>query len=157
MPPKYSHAEIERRWLVEATDGLQLSAVRARTIEDKYVTAGRLRLRKICEQSCPPVFKLGKKYERTGSEPELVVNIYLSEAGYQSLSVLPGRTATKVRYSVEGGALDVYEAPNHALVIFEMEFTSCEAAAAYVAPRFVGAEVTAEEKYTGFALSDVAV
>jgi len=157
MPPKYSHAEIERRWLVETTDGLQLSAVRARTIEDKYLTAGRLRLRKICEKNCPPVFKLGKKYERTGSEPESVVNIYLSEAEYQSLSVLPSRTATKVRYSVEGGALDVYEAPNHAPVIFEMEFTSCEAAAAYVAPPFVGMEVTADEKYTGFTLSDEAI
>jgi CYTH domain-containing protein len=156
MPPKYSYAEIERRWLVETIDGLHLSAVRARTIEDKYLTAGRLRLRKICEQRCPPVFKLGKKYERIGSEPESVVNIYLSEAEYQSLSVLPGRTATKVRYSVEGGALDVYEARNHALVIFEIEFTSCEAAAAYVAPPFVGREVTADEKYTGFALSEEA-
>ena len=157
MPPKYSHAEIERRWLVETTDGLPLPAVRARTIEDTYLSAGRLRLRKICEQSCPPVFKLGKKYGRAGSEPESVVNIYLSEAEYQSLSVLPGRTATKVRYSVEGGALDVYEVPNRALVIFEMEFTNCEAAAAYAAPPFVGKEVTADEKYTGFALSEEAV
>jgi CYTH domain-containing protein len=157
MPSKYSHPEIERRWLVETTDGLQLSAVRARTIEDKYLSGSRLRLRKICEQSCPPVFKLGKKYEHTESEPESVVNIYLSEAEYQSLSVLPGRTTTKVRYSVEGGALDVYEAPNHARVIFEMEFASCEAAAMYLAPGFVGTEVTADEKYTGFALSGVAV
>lgn len=131
--------------------------MRARTIEDKYLSAGRLRLRKICEKNCPPVFKLGKKYERTGSEPESVVNIYLSEAEYQSLSVLPGRTATKVRYSVEGGALDMYEAPNHALAIFEMEFNSREAAAAYVAPPLVGREVTADEKYTGFALSEEAV
>jgi len=58
---------------------------------------------------------------------------------------------------VEGGALDIYESPVYGFVIFEVEFSSQEAAAAYVAPNFVATEVTFNEKYTGFALSEEAL
>jgi hypothetical protein len=140
LQPKYSTLEIERRWLVQAVDALPLSAARVRKLDDKYLSGGRLRLRKVSEVSCAPIYKLGKKYLGAAPEPEAVVSVYLTEVEYKSLLVLPGRSATKLRYSVEGGAVDVYESPSQ------------EAATAYAAPRFVHSEVTFNERYTGFAL-----
>lgn len=153
MQPKYSHPEIERRWLVEKPDDLRIVGARTRTIEDKYLTGGRLRLRKVSEEGRQPVFKLCMKYEHLASEPGAVVNIYLTETEYKVLAALPGRTAKKFRYSVEGGALDVYQQPDHRLAIFEMEFMSSQAAAAYILPKFLGQEITHHEAYTGFELA----
>lgn len=157
MQPKYSRPEIERRWLVKVVDILSLEDARVRKLEDKYLSGGRLRLRKASETKCDPIYKLGKKYPNASSEPESVVSTYLTEEEYKSLLRLPGRSATKLRYSVEGGALDIYESPVYGFAIFEVEFSSQEAAAAYVVPKFVATEVTFNEKYTGFALSEEAL
>ncbi len=156
MQPKYSQPEIERRWLVAVDKAVRLPQVRAKKIEDKYLSGGRLRLRKVSEENCEPIFKLGKKYLRSEASPESVVSIYLTESEFKVFLALPGRGATKTRYSVQGGALDVYEHPSHEHAIFEIEFESERAAAEYLPPEFVREEVTFNEKYTGFGLSEEA-
>jgi len=146
--PKYSLPEFERRWLVPDASLLDLSACRVRRIEDKYLDGGRLRLRAVSEDGVGIVYKLGKKYES-----KQVVSVYLSREEYGSLLVLPGAVARKMRYSVAGGALDVYEYPLGGLLVFEIEFESAEGMAEYVPPAFVGEEITANAKYSGFALA----
>lgn len=154
MPPKYTHPEIERRWLVEPDRIPPLEGMRERRIEDTYLSGGRLRLRKITEDHRLPIFKLGKKYARSGHEPESVVNIYLSEDEYEALRVVPGRIAVKSRFSIADGALDLYEQPKHGFAVFEIEFSSPEAAAVYKPPGFVGEEITFNETWSGFSLAE---
>lgn len=154
MPPKYSQPEIERRWLVDQNRIPLVEGARVRRIEDTYLSHGRLRLRKVSEEHQPPIFKLGKKYARSGHEPESVVNIYLSEDEYESLRALPGRIAVKSRFSIADGALDLYEQPKHGFAVFEIEFSTPEAAAGYEPPEFVGEEITFVENYSGFSLAE---
>jgi CYTH domain-containing protein len=153
MSQKYSLPEIERRWLVPKERLPALAAVPRRTIEDRYLEGSRLRLRAVFAEGEETVFKLGKKYRREGRAPEHVVSIYLTEQEYDVLRALPGVTARKVRYAVEGGSLDVYGHPPSAPMIFEMEFASQDAASAYRAPAFVGEEVTFIAVDSGYVLA----
>ena len=124
-----------------------------RTIDDKYLDGGRLRLRRIDSFESEPVFKLGKKYEAAVGQPEHVVSIYLTTNEYEALDRLPGQRARKRRHFVAGGSLDVYELPRHEFSIFEVEFSSCEAMQLYVPPEFVGEEVTFNAIFSGHALA----
>jgi|SRR5579862_1269016 len=163
--PKYATLEIERRWLVNSSAMELLRAAPSRHIEDRYLVQTRLRLRKVLETGKAPVFKLGKKYgeadgetdentdEKTGELSRYVVSTYLTEAEFDTLSALPAYVARKVRYAVEGGALDVYETPSAGLTIFEVEFSSEAKAREYVPPSFVSQEVTGVSGYTGYALA----
>jgi CYTH domain-containing protein len=157
MVQKYSLPEIERRWLVRAEAAPLLGAAHRRVIEDKYIEGGRLRLRAVFTEGAETVFKLGKKYAREGSRPEQIVTIYLVAQEYQVLRELPGATSRKVRYSIEGGSLDIYEYPSSSPIIFEIEFPSEAAADAYVAPAFVGEEITFNANYSGYALAQRAL
>jgi len=58
------------------------------------------------------------------------------------------------RYSVAGGALDIYERPRAGLAIFEMEFEDEAAARRYQAPHFVTREITGESSFSGVSLSE---
>ena len=157
MDPKYSLPEIERRWLVRAEAIPTLASVPRRIIEDRYIRGGRLRLRAMFANDAEPIYKLGKKYGREGSDPEQVVNIYLTEQEHQSLLALPGATLRKARYSVESGSLDVLDYPSPGLAIFEIEFPDQGAASAYIPPAFVEEEITYNTRYSGYALAQVAL
>lgn len=157
MPQKYSSPEIERRWLVHEDRLPPLSAARRREIEDRYIHGGRLRLRAVRAEGVDPIFKLGKKYPRVGTDPEDVVSVYLSEQEHEVLQGLPGAIARKARYSIEGGSLDVYECPCPRPTIFEVEFECQAEAAAYLPPDFVAEEVTFDARYTGHALAQEAL
>lgn len=126
-------------------------------LEDKYLDGGRLRLRVVSSEDSEPVFKLGKKYIREGAAREQVVTIYLTEQEYRILNLLPGKVARKLRYSIGGGSLDVYELPSSAPAIFEVEFASEAAASAYAAPAFVAAEITSDANYNGYAFAQGAI
>lgn len=154
--PPYSKTEIERRWLLPAEVRLELHATREREVEDRYILETRLRLRKVMESGHQPVYKLGKKYEPHASGAHQVVSTYLSEAEYEVLAKLPALVSRKRRKSVLGGALDVYLLPNPGLRIFEVEFSSPEAAAAYTPPNGVGKEVTNDPTFTGYSLAGAA-
>ena len=63
--PKYSQLEIEKRGLVENTLLPDLSKLKCRVIEDRYLHDGRLRLRKIgwADGENHSIYKLCKKYD----------------------------------------------------------------------------------------------
>jgi CYTH domain-containing protein len=153
VTPKYSIVEIERRWLVDAAKLGDYQGCPRRAIEDCYIAGTRLRLRRIEAASSEVVYKIGKKYGKTGKEVEPITNIYLSSAEYQRLKRLPGQTVRKIRYSLAGGSLDIYVSPNAGLAVFEVEFSSETAAQSYSPPDFVREEITGEPRYTGAALA----
>ena len=150
--PKYSLPEIERRWLVPAAFLDGLAGQPHRVIEDVYIERTRLRLRAIHEPDGRVAYKLCKKYGRSDSLAQPITNIYLSGDEYLALLALGGSRVRKQRYAVADGAIDVYLSPVP-LGIFEIEFPSEQAAAAYVPPRFVGREVTDDMDYSGASLA----
>jgi CYTH domain-containing protein len=149
--PKYSQAEIERRWLVDVASVGSLEGVPYRDIEDLYVHDTQLRLRKVTSSSGAVEFKLCKKYGRGEGLVEAVTNLYLSQREYELLAALRGDLSRKRRYSYSGGALDLYAA--FPLAVFEVEFGSEVEAQRYVAPPFVGREVTGDGEYSGGSLA----
>lgn len=151
MSPKYSAAEIERRWLVDLQLVGSLAALPCREIEDLYIAGTNLRLRKVSGDEV--VFKLGKKYGKTHRCVEQVVSVYLTELEFNVMATLPGSRVKKSRYTLAGGLLDVYQSPNQGFAVFEVEFQSETAANDYTPPRFVLAEITQDATYNGFALS----
>jgi CYTH domain-containing protein len=152
--PKYSAIEIERRWLVDLTLVGDLSSAPFREIEDLYVSGSRLRLRKMSEPNGGVIFKFGKKYGKTSPASEAVTNLYLSETEHCQLTRLPGQRTLKRRYTVAGGALDIYHLPQSGLAVFEVEFDDEASAQAYRPPPFVTREITSDPAFSGFAMAE---
>ena len=151
--PKYSLAEIERRWLVNLTAVGDLSVLPYREIEDRYVAGSRLRLRRINDPEKGTTFKFAKKYGKESGISEAITNLYLTEEEYQILLVLPGRTIAKRRYAIAGGALDIYHCPREGLAVFEVEFEDEASAERYEPPLFAIREVTDEHEFSGVSLA----
>lgn len=151
--PKYALLEFERRWLVDLTAVGCLEAYPYRDIDDLYISGTRVRLRKITEPDAPSIFKLGKKYGKQTSISEPITNLYLSELEYLLFVYFPGYRIQKRRYSIQGGALDVYSEPVQA-AIFEVEFADEETAEAYKPPSFVSREITDDPSFTGISLAE---
>jgi len=151
VEPNYTVAEIERRWLVRF-DAVDLLDKPYREIEDLYISDTRLRLRRVENMEGRVDFKLCKKYGKRSTLSELITNLYLSEQEYRLLAQLEGRTVRKRRYTLEGGALDLYpgEPP---IAVFEVEFASEAEAQQYSPPPFVGEEITDNGVYSGAALA----
>jgi len=151
--PKYAHAEIERRWLVDLASVGSLDGVPYRTIEDLYVPGTGLRLRRMTGPDGTTVFKFCKKYGKSSALSEAMTNLYLTAAEHAFLlGCLQGVVVTKRRHLVEGGAIDLYPG-SEGLAVFEREFASEAQAAAYVPPVFATVEVTADPMYSGAALA----
>ncbi|MFC4763548.1 CYTH domain-containing protein [Dyella koreensis] len=150
--PKYSLAEIERRWLVSPGFLTELENLPHWVVEDLYVEGTQLRLRKMSSSRGEVIYKFCKKYGRVASLANPMTNIYLSEVEYRTLSVLKGKSISKHRYAIAGGSIDVYpKLPG--IAIFEIEFESEGEAAGYVPPDFVGDEVTDDARHSGQALA----
>jgi CYTH domain-containing protein len=79
----------------------------------------------------------------------LITNTYLSAVEYDVLVSLSAVVLTKTRFSVPPLGVDVFEPPLHGLVLAEAEFTSDEAARAFVPPQECVAEVTDDVRFTG--------
>jgi len=152
--PKYSAMEIERRWLVDLSLAMDLSCASFRKIEDLYIEGSRLRLRKITECDGGCIFKLGKKYGKSSTASEPVTTLYLTEAEHVRFSKLPGAATLKRRYSVAGGAIDIYQRPRPGLAVFEIEFHDEESATSYRPPPFVTREITGESSFSGVSLAE---
>ena len=151
--PKYALMEIERRWLVDPAAVGDLADVPYRLVEDLYVSGSRLRLRKTTEPSGSAVFKFGKKYGKRSVLSEPITNLYLTQAEHRQLSGLAGFAASKRRYSIAGGSLDVYQRADSQLIIFELEFDDEAAAQRYVPPPFVTREITDDPAFSGYSLA----
>ena len=90
------YAEYERRFLV--TEPPDVSECRYVDIEDRYLDAGRLRLRKVLSQTGETQYKLCKKYKPQSVDVTPIVNIYLDVEEYQLMLALPARPLSKRRY-----------------------------------------------------------
>jgi CYTH domain-containing protein len=151
-PLKYTLPEIERRWLVEPERAPALAGLSHSDITDKYFDGTRLRLRRV-QSPQGIVHKLCKKYAAEGDAFESITNIYLSRDEYDLLNALPGIEVNKARYHLpEGGAIDRYPAPLD-LLLYSVEFETIEAAETFAAPRFIGGEVTDDDRYGGLRLA----
>ncbi len=153
MPIKYSLPEIERRWLMDIANVARLDDVPFQLIEDRYLVGTHLRLRKIVTADKQMAFKLGKKYDKTSEVSQPITNLYIDAQEYATLARLDAAVATKRRYSIQGGSLDVYVAPNAGFAVFEVEFVTEDAAKHYMPPGFVGEEITGDTRYSGYALT----
>ena len=146
--PRYALDEIERRWLVNSAAVGDMTNHTFRLYEDS-----RLRLRRITEPDGTVIYKLGKKYGKRTRLSEPITTLYLDKGEYDRLRCLEGSISVKRRYALAGGSLDIYQLPNPGLMIFELEFASEAAAAAYQPPAFVTREVTDQPEHSGYRLS----
>ena len=97
--------------------------------------------------------KFCKKYGGDDPVSAPITNLYLSEAEFAALAVLPARTITKRRYRLTHGGrdfgVDVFEGDLAGLVLCEAEDESRAAVLALVFPPWAGREVTEDPFFTG--------
>lgn len=143
--------EIERRFLVVPADIPPHDPARNERIDDLYVEDARLRLRRVTyADSRPPLFKLSKKYESPDPVLRPMTTLYLTEAEYDRLSILPGRRLGKQRLRPEGGepwCVDRFDGPLDGLVIAEIEMDDEAALRALAPPAYAACEVSLEAFY----------
>ncbi|HEY1750777.1 MAG TPA: hypothetical protein VGG29_05915 [Caulobacteraceae bacterium] len=154
--PKYALLENERRFLVHALP--DLAGARVRLIEDRYLDAGRLRLRRVTHfDGHPPEHKLCKKYGSADPVSGPIVNIYLTAEEHAAFAALPGRPLAKRRHTVAHAgrafSVDVFEGPLAGLVMCEAEAPTPEAIRALAFPPWATHEVTADPFFGGASLS----
>jgi len=148
---KYAVVESERRFLLGSLpDGVE----RVAEIADRYVTDTRIRLREVVEADGTVVRKLGHKV-RLGDGPERIActSVYLDDAEWAALAVLPATTLRKRRHHVylDGQHVAVDEFPDGTLMA---EIDGGDRPVAAVPPGLdVLREVTLDEAWTGQALS----
>jgi CYTH domain-containing protein len=150
--PKYAILENERRFLVAQPP--DLGGTRVRLIEDRYLSCGRLRLRRITHfDGQAAEFKFCKKYGSDDPSSEPITNLYLTEPEHAALSDLPGCPLRKRRHTVRWGeraySVDVFEGPLAGLVTCEAEAASAEAIRALAFPPWAPREVTADPLFSG--------
>ncbi len=147
---KYAVVEHERRWkLTEVPAG----ARDPRRIADRYLDGTRLRLR-LVETPAGEVLqrKLGHKRRVDPADPSAVMHtsLYLDEAEWAALAVLPGQDLAKTRWLLNVGdwlaAVDEFA---DGLVLLEIDFGSEAALRDFEPPDWLGEEVTQEEAFTG--------
>lgn len=96
---KYAVVERERRYLVA---NLPEEVAESREIVDRYLDGTRMRMREVRTADGTVTRKLGHKV-RLGSGPAEVActNLYLDDAEWEALLVLPARVLRKTRHLVE--------------------------------------------------------
>lgn len=156
--PKYAQLEIERRMRIPPDLLPDLSALPYADIEDRYLEAGRLRLRKVTESgSSESIYKFCKKYGKTGRYEEPIVNIYLAREEYENLLLLPGRDLIKrrYRYNYQGHrfSIDAHTGRWDGLYLCECEAASTTEALEIAFPPFAVEDVTDDPRFSGVALA----
>ncbi len=149
--PKYSLAEIERRWLVPNALAAPLLDGQPAIITDTYLTGSRLRLRRVDGADGSTLYKFCRKYGDREGPSESITNLYLEAAEYDILASLPGERVIKHRHRLQEGSIDVYG--KGALHIYEIEFQALDAAMRYTPPPFVQREITGDDDYSGLTLA----
>ena len=112
----------------------------------------RLRLRQAIETNPKRgvvEYKLTQKIPDPAGRPGLITTVYLSEAEYQVLTVLPARILRKVRHSIPPFGVDAFEGVLLGLYLAEAEFTTDQESAEFSPPVFAVAEVTGDRRFTG--------
>jgi CYTH domain-containing protein/GNAT superfamily N-acetyltransferase len=152
---KYARVERERRFLL-AESPPELAQAPCRRIEDLYITASRLRLRKVVSSSGEIEYKLTQKIDDDATH-RVVTSIYLTAQEYARLSQLPGKRLTKCRYDQfwknSRFGIDVFDEPLDGLVLAEIEAASDVELDAIVGPPVMHVEVTDRTEFTGGVLA----
>jgi len=150
---KYARRERERRFLFSVPpDG---HAVRVARIEDRYLLATRIRLRRATEtvgvdgDVDRTLYKLTQKVSARGGAPGLITTMYLDAAEYGVLAQLPAASLSKTRLSIPPLGVDVFEDALAGLVLGEAEFDDDESLAGFVAPPGAVAEVSHDQRLAG--------
>lgn len=154
--PKYSKMEIERRFLVLADRLPALDSLTFLLIEDRYITATRLRLRSLTDsRTGAQQLKFCKKYEREEENSGPIVNMYLTKGEFDLLSQLPGHPIRKRRYHMDHAghrwAIDVFLDAPAGLLLCEIELE--DRLALVQLPPWAGDEVTLDVFFTGASLA----
>lgn len=147
-------SEIERKFLVPAVPGSLELGTGARLRQGYLAIDGpvEVRLRRVGETATLTV-KSGSGLTRTE------VDLTLTETEAEELwPSTEGRRIEKVRFRVPLATgelidLDVYEGALDGLVTGEVEFPSAAAAAAFVAPAWLGRDLTDEEGWSNASLA----
>ena len=149
---KYAVVERERRLLLRS---MPEGVVSRSGITDLYLAGTRLRLREVVDEDGQVVRKLGQKI-RMGAGPAEIAHttMYLDEAEWSALAVLPAGTLTKTRHRVvrDGWQIAVDEFEDGTLLA---EIDDGDHVSATV-PEWldVVVEVSTDEAWTGGALAD---
>jgi CYTH domain-containing protein len=147
---KYARIERERRFLLDRFPP-DVIAIGIRRITDRYIDGTTLRLREQSEESGPTIFKLTQKISAraSGAQEGLITSMYLTKDECCVLAQLPAKKLSKTRHSVPPFGIDVFEGVLEGLLLGEAEFDSAAAAEALRLPSFIGAEVSADNRFTG--------
>ncbi len=151
--PNPNYREIERRFLVDQIPADVLESPSS-NVEQGYLSGYPLtvRIRRISEGESFLTIKRGDPANREERE------IALDDAQFETLwPMTEGWRIEKTRHRHPFGEclieLDIFSGRHHGLVIAEVEFPSTEAAAAFVAPGWFGAEVTHNPAYSNASLA----
>lgn len=142
---KYAVVERERRFLLAS---LPEGVVETWDIHDRYVDGTRLRLREV-RRPDGVVRKLNHKVRLGGAAEVACTSIYLDDAEWQRLQVLPGRALHKRRHHVRRDGLHVVvDEFDDATLLAEIDDGDGEPVAV---PAWLDVvrEVTDEEEWTG--------
>lgn len=157
---KYSHIERERRFLLSKVPSPD-QVLRVLQIHDRYLHGTRLRLRLIEESGRQPVQKLGQKVRLDETSPRVVAHttMYLTEAEFSALLVLPADELTKTRHVLTVGdstvAVDVFHGNLDGLVLAEVDLGERDTMLPTL-PATPLAEVTNDTRFTGGVLATTA-
>ncbi|TFU03920.1 hypothetical protein EUV02_11870 [Polymorphobacter arshaanensis] len=154
--PKYALFEHERRFLVDPARCPPLDGAAMVRIEDLYIVATRLRLRRVTGAGAAPVYKLCRKYLSDDPVSAPITNLYLTAEEFAQLDVLPGNRISKCRYRIDGFGLDVFEGRHAGLIIAEIEAPTQAAVLAQMMPGWAMREVTGDPAYSGAELARTA-
>ncbi|HEV2911866.1 MAG TPA: hypothetical protein VGX92_01000 [Pyrinomonadaceae bacterium] len=161
---KYARIERERRFLLRDLPAPLTRASEHVQITDNYITATRLRLRRIrVPLTKERVWKLTQKfapdppdYSRT-----VITNLYLSPSEYEVLSVFEGNEIRKNRYPFEhegrAYSIDVFLGALWGLVLAETSFETDGEMRDFAPPPFAVMEVTNDEMFTGARLVELTI
>lgn len=144
--------EIERKYLVQQLPE-SLSGYPCRIIEQGYLnTDPVVRIRRDNE-------KYELTYKSKGFMTRMEYNLPLTQEAYEHLlTKIDGRLIQKKRYMIPlnndlTAELDIFEGDLAPLILVEVEFSSEEAALAFVPPSWFGDNVTFSGKYQNSTLS----
>ncbi len=159
-PRKYARVERERRFLVPT---LPIEKPWAdRRIDDLYIEGTRIRLRRsvgIVDGEPEKLIKLTQKLpfdNAAGGCQGVITTMYLDDAEYERLSMLPGTRLTKRRLSFPPMGVDVFEGSLAGLLIAEIEFDDDESMNAFAPPSYCSREITTLAEYRGVNLARLA-
>jgi CYTH domain-containing protein len=154
--PKYTHPEIERRWLLDPPVAEKLDLDQPIQILDRYIEGTWLRLRRM-SQAGETVWKLTRKYECDDPIARPIVTAYLTAEEHAIFSALPALILEKTRFRLRHRALDFsidrFAGPLEGLWTAEVELADVDQLRAIEDPPWALRDITQDIRYQGATLA----